>query len=334
MENMELKKIDLAIKKYRIEKEIEYHRGEVSKREPKMIGKNENVFSKLSKSTQNSLNKNSLERNKTSLNDKENKLLEINKMIVDEDLSLEQDKIAEAVHKFFENDKYGLEKLEFAMTIIQDATVDYEVNSATFKQISIYLGYDYDYLSELEMEMKKAYLDITGKTDKIVTAAIVGSIFAGPIIIHGIGGVVGAALAVGVATPLDAVGVGLGTIFALSAVAASGALAAAIPFGLTYGILTDIEKEKLKKSFAKLSVEETAVSLLKTCFLIKEIGLYKEDEEAKKIYEGYIEQYVDLKSDVDLRLFLKQEKTDTAQSKNSIFARADKYLYKSLELAK
>ncbi len=48
------------------------------------------------------------------------------------------------------------------------------------------------------------------------------------------------------------------------------------------------------------------------------------------MYESFAEQYIDLKSDVDLRLFVKKEDVDVNDKKNNIFHNADKYLKKEL----
>ena len=51
---------------------------------------------------------------------------------------------------------------------------------------------------------------------------------------------------------------------------------------------------------------------------------------ARELYENLVDQYIDLKADVDVRLFLNSEDIENNKKKNLIFSHSDEFLKKNL----
>ena len=215
------------------------------------------------------------------------------------------------------------------MNVLLDNIYEFETNPSSYDKISTMLGYNNSYLINLEKNMKLAYCSITNnKNNNLKTAAIVSGIIAIPLLISGVGAAIGgfAASASITTSGLASLfgGIGMAIVVAgscLYSVAITGGV-----LGSAYFTLDASQKYKLKRDFARLSVDETTVSLVKTIMSILQIKNYKDDADAQKIYESYVEEYIDLKSDVDLRLFINNEEIEENKKKNTIFNNADNYL--------
>jgi len=320
--NTELtEKITYAIKEYRLQTEISFHKEEYEKRMPKEVAIDDGFFKKLKKNTGNAINKTEYERHLklyNELTEKNNAYLEENKKYSEYNI----DNIYELVLDLFKKDKYNVAKLEFAMNVVLDGDFKYECNDKTFVKISTVLGFDTNYLTNLRQKLQDAYAEIgLDKTQAIKNALKVGGIAFGVCMVaSGIGAL--AALAAGATT----------AAFSLSAITISS-LSLGISIGAIAGIATmDKNYEDLKKQFMNLTVEETAITLAKSIIMIKQLDLYKTEEEAKKLYDGMIEEYIDLKSDLDLRILVGKEDLENNNKKSEVFYNADKYLKKELNL--
>ena len=90
--------------------------------------------------------------------------------------------------------------------------------------------------------------------------------------------------------------------------------------------INNIHKEKLLKEFYNLNVEQTAFYLAKSTVLLLQINKFREsDPVAMEIYESYVENYIDIKSDITLKMLL-DGKVEENLNKAKVFNNVDIYL--------
>ena len=318
----ELKNLIASVRAYRYDKELEYYNAEVNKRAPKMIGAKEDFFSSLGKKITNSFNNYGYNE----YNEKKSKVEFLLNQLKEDNTIYSGSELKEKLDSLFKNDITGVAKLEFSMNIILDNSYKFEVNDYSYRFLSNLMDEDENYLFDIEKSMKEAYSKIAlNKTNIKQNAAIVGSLLSLVIIAGGVGGVLGATAAAGAG--LTTLGVGLAE--GVSIIILGGALTTGATIGLTYAGLKGAEKSKIKKEFQNLSIDEATLSLVKTVLAI--VHLKKNSsEENKELYDAYIEQYLDLKSDVDLNLFMNDYMVEENKDKNKLFNNADELLKKLL----
>lgn len=326
-----IKNLMYSFTKIRLNKERSYYIGKTRQTAPKNTISTDTFFTKLKKGTSNFLNSGTYNK----YVDKRNKIDDYIKKYDDENYNLieyNDSEIRQKVREVFVNDKYGLAKLEFIMNFVTNDSYEYETNSESFSEISQLLDLEYDYVMNIYNLMKKVYSEISINKRSINTKALaIASLITIPLIISGVGAIIGGYAVAGSVTTAGLAGAGLG--LGMAEGVAVLCLASAVGFGLTYGLtykgLELNKKIKLKQEFAGLSIEQTTMSLVKTMISMLHLHDFS-DSEAKELYNSYVEEYIDLKSDCDVRLFLKEEKVLENKDKNSIFANADIYLKKHL----
>ena len=326
-----IKNLMYSFTKIRLNNERSYYIEKTRQTAPKNTISTDTFFTKLKKGTSNFFNSGTYNK----YVDKRNKIDDYIKKYDDENYNLieyNDSEIRQKVREVFVNDKYGLAKLEFIMNFITSDSYEYETNSESFSEISQLLDLEYDYVMNIYNLMKKVYSEISINKRSINTNALaIASLITIPLIISGVGAIIGGYAVAGSVTTAGLAGAGLG--LGMAEGVAVLCLASAAGFGLTYGLtykgLELNQKRKLKQEFAELSIEQTTMSLVKTMISMLHLHDFS-DSEAKELYNSYVDDYIDLKSDCDVRLFLKEEKVLENKDKNSIFANADIYLKKHL----
>ena len=326
MELLELKKevnlieeLEFFIRKYRLEKEIEYHKEAFEGKKPEDIDDNENIFQRLKKRTKNTFNKNDYENHLNKFNDLNKKYEEL---IKDKNYDINDINAHEKSIQLFKDDLFGVSKLEFAMNVVLDDYVEYECNDKTYGRISLILGYTEDFLTNLTNKMSKIYTNISLDRQSFFNSAITAGLIVGGValVCSGIGAIAG--VAVGAASTFTITGALWGALCLGSAVGT-----------ITYIALKEEDKSKLKKDFAKLNLEQTAMSLTKTVILLKQLDNYKNEEKAVEVYNSLIEEYIDLKSDVDLRILVGREEVELNNKKMNLFTNAYNQMKSELNIA-
>ena len=316
----ELEELYANIKYIRLNVELAYCDQEIAKTCPKLIGCQENIFSKWSKEITNNVNNSRYNK----IKEKQLNVKDLMKELKEKYSLYEEDKLKEILKDMFSNDESGIAKLEFAMSIILDSSYKYETNKTSFKQLSVLLGENEDYLLDLKVKMLKAYQDISiDKQDNLKNALIVGGALSLLLVTGGVGGVF-ASYAAG----LTSLGIGMTSSFAVLALTSMVSMGG-ISY-ITYSALNANDKRKLKEEFRNYTVEETTLSLVKTSMCLLHLKGNLNSEENIALYDSFVEQYIDLKSDVDLRLFKDSEDIENNKKKNKVFNNADAFLRNNL----
>jgi len=330
-----VKKLDYYIKRIRINEDLVYEEQEYKKYQPSLIGKSENVFSKLGKKLNNFSNKDNYEKHLEAYNLKKSILDNLTKKAEEENYYLDDYSSAKDLSKtIFEKDVYHVARTEFLMNVILDSTINYEMNKQTFGKVAELFDLNYDDIKNLEKEIKDAYKNISyDKSTNVKVAIMVGSLVAAPLLIYGGIAAFGAVAATSATLP-----VGTHLLYTSIALPLCLAVVAIEPLalgltagGISYAALTVEQKLMVRKQFKSLTLNQMAMSLAKTSILMSLVK-NSNDPEAQKLYDSYIEQYIDLKSDCDLSLF-KTHDDNKAAEKNAVFHNADNFLKTKLSLA-
>ena len=87
------------------------------------------------------------------------------------------------------------------------------------------------------------------------------------------------------------------------------------------------------KGTNKLTVEETTLSLAKTIMSLVQIKKYIDnDDNARKLYYELIERYVDIKSDIELKMLMNIDE-ETNFQKTKVFNNVDEFLFTKFKKA-
>ena len=89
----------------------------------------------------------------------------------------------------------------------------------------------------------------------------------------------------------------------------------------------------LLKEFYNLNVDQTAFYLAKSTVLLLQINKFKSnDPVAQEIYESYVENYIDIKSDITLKMLLDGDINNNIE-RAKVFNNVDIYLATKLQQA-
>lgn len=335
-----LKEIDYGIKSLRIKKELEYHKQEIEKNTPKIIGKNDGFFSQLNKEISNGFNNSTFEKHKKLYYEKNLKLSNLIDESKKENISIIDsiDHLKSKIKKLDlgETDKYGIASLDFVMSIILDKYCDYEANNFTYPTLSYIFGVSQDFFTSLEKNMSDIYIKINNdKKQTLKKSAGIGLAIGAIFLLITIPPLIGGLAASGAVTTqaLGSLFFSAGMAESVLALSFTGLCTGAVSFGLTYATLNGVQKSKIKEEFSNLDVDQTAISLVKTILILRVLNSYNNETDAKKIYDDYMEQYIDLKTDLDIRLFIGKQNFEINAKKNELFHNADNYLKNSLNFS-
>ncbi len=320
-----------SITRLRLENEKQYYDSKIMQTSPKTVCSSDKIFDKLKKGSFNFFNNGTYNKY---LEKKKNIVLYINDYITKNSTLIyyNENEIQTKCREVFKDDYYGIAKLEFAMNIVTDSDYEYETNAYSFYVISSLLDLNESYLMNTYNMMKKIYSEISLNKKTIGIKAIpIASLVAIVLIISGVGAAIGGYAVAGSVTTAGLAGVsfGMGMAEGVAVLCVASAIGFGVTYGATYAGLTIAQKRKLKEEFAKLSIDQMVMSLVKTIMFMLHMRKFKDDK-AKELYNSYVEEYIDLKYDCDIRLFLKEEKVLENKDKNRIFANVDEFLKKNL----
>lgn len=233
----------------------------------------------------------------------------------------------------FDQDKYGLAKLQFVISLIFDSTYNFDHQFIMYRVISCILNEEYEYMDKVKKELLKAYQSISVNNSNMTNIRLTAGLLTGLVILCAINPAIGGIAASGATTTASLGGLFFGAGMAESVLLLCGTTAltyAALEIGLTQADKF-IQRKKIKEEFYKLSVDETAFSLAQTIIMIVQINKFRgQDSMADKLYTELIDNYIDVKSDIALKMFL-SDNTKTDFEKNKIFQKVDDYLFKKLQ---
>ena len=239
-----------------------------------------------------------LERNlKSSDTVKKDASLELNKFNSNNEKVMSKEEVENELDRLFENDKYGLARLVFGVSVVLDSEYSYEYLEEGLAEASRILYKDDNSLSEIKRQIEENY--------RAVSLTSLSSLEKGAII--------------GAAT--------LTIIFAPILALASAAV----------GIIAAHEiykqnNEKYKEEFKKSSSKDNSFYLALELTYIQRLRKLISGDEFKEELDSILKHIEELKSDLDYYLFIEREKTKENREKMLSFNAFDKRLMKILEI--
>ena len=331
-----IEKLNSDIRKIRVLNDVIECKTVVESKKPQDVLEGENILAKGFKRVKNTLNDNAY---KTALNNLEEKVMLYNNLDGEKvDIDMSSLYISDMVNKYvqeakksalmvFASDKLKLGKIEFVLNVILDNYTKYETNEKSFKTISLVLGEEESFVKNI----KESFVDIVEKIhirpanaqkDPKVVAGLITGVVLGAML-NPVAGV--ATLAFGTVGMAE-------SVLALCGVSTS---TKALDFANSAydKVNAQVERKAIKEEFYKLDLDQTTFSLAKSLVMIIELNKYrKEDSLAEDLYCTYIEQYIDIKSDVTLKLLMDVDSKENYE-KSKVFNNVDKYLVSKLKLA-
>ena len=235
-----------------------------------------------------------------------------------ETLKVESNKLAKEI---FIDDSYKIGKLEFVMNVLCDDYAEYKNNKIANEIISQILDEEKDFVKGVLNDLSDAYQKIGIKPSSTLNHRLEEGL------LTGLFGII-------LANPLVSAGI-VGLSFAECITALCG-----IKFSFFNEIkneasdaINSIQKERLVKAFYSLDVDQTAFYLAKSTVLLLQINKYRaNDPVAQEIYESYVESYIDIKSDITLKMLLDGGFNENI-NKAKVFNNMDIYLATALQTA-
>lgn len=345
--NEDCKKINelsLLIRKIRVLIDIYCHKLEIERKKPQGFSNSDGFFASGWKVLKNSWNDSSYKKAVENLNYKISKYNEISSDRISQPITTEEiDDIVQRYSKqalnlsdeIFKNDKYKLGKIEFIINILFDDFVKYDNLDAMYRFISRVLGESDDYISNIKKELLNVYQSISIKGVNPEAVKLTAALLTGVVIVSIINPLIG-----GVTASASVTTGTLGGLFGGIGMAESILALCGVSAGSFYLIDTSLkqadklrQKQQLKKEFYNLDVNQTTFSLAKSIIMITQINKYRHmDAAAEKIYSEYVENYIDIKSDITLNMLLSVDGVVNFE-KSKVFNNVDRYLVNKLNIA-
>ena len=316
------------IRKIRLLLDIIDHINKIEETKPEFIDENEGFFKTNFKKIKNSFKSETHSKAIEGLETKVRKYNEISEDKINvyhrpnflkeliETIKNESTKLAKEI---FGDDSYKLGKIEFVMNVLCDDYADYKNNKQANEIVSLILDEDKNHVQNVLYDLTDAYQKIgikptTGLNARLEASALTGlaaMILANPIISLGI---VGVSLA-------ESITALCGLKFSFFQEIKNEAAQT----------INSIQKERLLKAFYSLNVDQTAFYLAKSTVLLLQINKFRaQDPVAEEIFESYVESYIDIKSDITLKMLLEGGMSENI-NKAKVFNNMDIYLATALQ---
>ena len=316
------------IRKIRLLTDIITHLEEIKEKTPEFIDENEGFFKKNFKKIKNSLNGEFYKKAQKSLEEKIIKYNEldeeqINSCYRPNYLNEMIDKIINdsktIANEIFSDDSYELGKIEFVMNVLCDNYTKFLNNEELNSKISYILNEDEDFVDSILNNLTEAYQKIGIKPTEGIAAKLHAPLLTGLATLV-------------IANPLVAMGI-VGVSLAECITTLCGlkiSMIDQIKNGTTKTI-DSIQKDILLKEFYNLNIDQTAFYLAKSTVLLLQINKFRgNDPIAEEIFESYVENYIDIKSDITLKMLLKDGLAENIE-KAKVFNNVDIYLATKLQ---
>ena len=323
------------IRKIRLLQDVIDHKQTVDSKKPDLVNENENVFKQGFKKVKNSINEGSYKTALANLNEKVELYNSLSEEKIDNDTTYDVlnsllEKYSEEATKLaslvFENDKLKLGKMEFAINMAFDTFANFATSEKAYEKISTILGEEEGYMKGVKDNLLDAFNKINVKINTPKNPVVVAGLITGVVLGAMVNPVAGVAT-----IAFTTLGMAE-SVLALCGVSSS-TVAKDLANTAYDKVNFKVQSKVLKDEFYKLDLSQMTFSLAKSIVMIIELNKYrKEDNVAEDLYCAYIENYIDIKSDVTLKLLMDVDSKDNYE-KSKVFNNVDKYLVTKLQLA-
>lgn len=317
-----LQTITYSLHLYRLNKDIKYHEKEVERTKLQEVGSTDDIFQKMGKDFTNTFNKAPYESNQKSLDAKLDLRTKLEEKIKEEKIKVIEDLAALAtfINELYKDDVADLRSVYIAFNLIfaspyYGTKIKEALRKESFNDVEnalllpkdFFINYEKDLLTKYHLISGKSQSDLLTDATKFGAASGIVAFFTAPL-------------------------VGL-TSYNLGSMAGTGFLVGVLMGTIGYSFKSQENALEVKKAFRQMSVEETDLMLLQKLALIEALNKYRGEKEVDELLQTIIDELINLKSDLDLALFVfrENEKGINADKKES-FYRFDKYLLKKLKI--
>lgn len=244
-------------------------------------------------------------------------------------------KASELSFELFSDDKYGLSKLLFAISVILDDEYEYKYKEEGLREVSSILYKDQNMILDIKDSLESHYKKIANKgLSSVQKGILIGTaalslvgIITLPILLGG-----GIAASASTTTALVAAH-GIGDLqLGLGAITVEALLLGAAFTGAAYGGMKLYNSSKIREEFKLLSPEKNALFLAIQCTHIEMIKDVFSDREFNDILDDILKNLNTLKGDLDYFLFVEKNSVKDNKEKLKSFHEFDKELLKILEI--
>jgi hypothetical protein len=333
---VEVNQIELlsnCVRKIRLLSDIIEHKQIVESKKPEDVYDHDNFFKQGMKKIKNTINDSAYKNAAFQLDDK---IFKYNTLETDtinvcvtekylagliKDFTDEAKKLAGEI---FANDEFKLGKMEFAISVAFDDFAEFITKDSVYKIISAVLGEEEDFVKKVKEDLLEAYHKINVKPTQELNAKVVAGLITG-VAVMGLTNVF-----------IGAKTIAFGAIGLAESILTLTGLSVAGYEGLKHAydkLEYKVERQLLRNEFYQLDLGQTTFSLAKSIIMIVELNKYRKDSSvAEDLYCSYIENYIDIKSDITLKLLMSENSKENYE-KSKVYNNVDKFLVSKLKLA-
>ena len=243
--------------------------------------------------------------------------------------------IKNSLDELYSNDKYGLQKVMLAVSLVLDNSFKYKYEDEEYEDISKAIFGNLTKMNEIKKTLKDNYTDIASKSLTNVQKGILIGLGVGglvlacalPIAIAG-GATVSAA-----ATTSSLAAIGFGDMqLGIGMAALFGLIGGTALVGAGYGTIKTANIIEAKQAFRKLNCDEAALLLAVKALLIKEAKAVMSKDDFKEYLSEMLEVIDTLKSDSEYMLFVENKDVKINKEKVDVFYKWNRKLIKIFDL--
>lgn len=240
-------------------------------------------------------------------------------------------------YSLFSEDKYGLSKMLFAVSILLDSEFKYDYEQEGIYEVSEILYGNRWTLWQLKNTLFEHYKEISKSKSELSSTQKAALIGAAAVALVGIATIpmllVGGVKASAVATTTALAAHGFADMqIGAGIIAAEAFFISAAMLGATYGGMKIYNNEKVKEEFRKLTPERNSLYLAIQCTYIEKIKKEMSKEEFKSQLDEILKSMELLKADLDYYLYVENENTFANKEKIRAFHEFDNRLVKILSI--
>ncbi len=282
------------------------------------------LFSNMSKGLSSSIHK--YDQRRTTINNEIARFDHKNPFAI-----MSRDSAISCSYSLFNEDRYGLSKMLFAVSIILDTEFNYDYEQEGLYEVSEILYGNRWALGQLKTSLFDHYKGVSKSKSELTSAQKAALIGAAAVALIGIATIpvllVGGAKASAIATTTALAAHGFADMqIGAGVIAVEAFFISAAMLGATYGGMKIYNNEKVKEEFRKLSPDKNALYLAIQCLYVEKIKKDLSSEEFKAQLDEILKSMELLKADLDYYLFVEKENTYINKEKIRAFHEFDNRL--------
>ena len=244
--------------------------------------------------------------------------------------------ISRIIDDVFSDDKYGIERTMFSISLAFDTEYHYEYEDDGLEYISRILWADELKLSTIKNGVEDIYVDLARQPLSRTQRLVLGSVAALSLFVMTVpaltigGGLAAPGITSGLATFGTAFGIGGSMVEGVELILLAEMVLNGAIIGFTYKMLDAQRKSDVKQQFRSVGFSNAAQMLAVKCYIMQVAKYNMPRAMFKEKTSELLEMISDLKSDTDYVLFVEGENREENKKKINVFHNFDDKLCKIL----